>query len=151
MQSMSTNAPRRRFSRSLLAAVFSFAMLLAVPVPDALADSLREVAERVARQHDGKVIAAREVQRSGRRYYEIRILTRDGVVKTIRVPADNLSTAQIPALSQSGQGPAAMGSLDSRMKRGHGRIAPDRALSGDQFRKAVKRGSPRPEALAERD
>jgi len=151
MHSMSTNAPRRRFSRSLLAAVFSFAMLLAVPVPDALADSLREVAERVARQHDGKVIAAREVQRSGRRYYEIRILTRDGVVKTIRVPADNLSTAQIPGLLQSSQAPVATGSLDSRMTREHRRISTDRALSGDQPRTADKRGSPRPEALVERD
>ena len=57
-----------------------------LPVAEASADSLREVAERVARQHDGKVIGAREVERNGRRYYEIRILTRDGVVKTVRVP-----------------------------------------------------------------
>jgi hypothetical protein len=70
-------------------AFFAAILLLAVPVTDACADSLREVAERVARQYDGKVIAAREVQRNGRRFYEIRILTRDGVVRTIRVPADD--------------------------------------------------------------
>jgi len=62
-------------------------LLVGVPVPQAHADSLREVAERVARQHDAKVISAREVERNGRKYYEIRILTRDGVVKTVRVPA----------------------------------------------------------------
>jgi len=61
---------------------------LALPAPEALADSLREVAERVARQHDAKkVISARVVERDGRRFYEIRILTRDDVIKTIRVPA----------------------------------------------------------------
>lgn len=82
---------RKHCKRSLLAAVFSVLLLLAGPVPEAFADSLREVAERVARQNDGKVIGAREVQRNGRRYYEIRILTRDGVVRTIRVPADDRS------------------------------------------------------------
>ncbi|PKL96310.1 MAG: hypothetical protein CVV18_02210 [Gammaproteobacteria bacterium HGW-Gammaproteobacteria-8] len=73
--------------RFLRAGLLAFSLLLLLPAPDAFADSLREVAERVARQHDGKVIAAREVRRGGRRYYEIRILTRDGVVKNIRVPA----------------------------------------------------------------
>ena len=63
---------------------------LAFPAPEAFADSLREVAERVARQHDAKkVISARVVERDGRKFYVIRILTRDDVIKTIRVPADD--------------------------------------------------------------
>lgn len=86
---MIATSRRACLSRSLVAAFFAAVLLLGVPVTDAYADSLREVAERVARQHDGKVIAAREVQRNGRRFYEIRILTRDGVVRTIRVPADD--------------------------------------------------------------
>ena len=62
---------------------------LALPAPEARADNLREVAERVARQHDAKkVISARVVERGGRKFYVIRILTRDDVIKTIRVPAD---------------------------------------------------------------
>jgi len=52
-----------------------------------MADSLREVAERLAREHDGQVVSARVVERDGRRYYVIRILTKDGVVRTFRVPA----------------------------------------------------------------
>lgn len=73
----------RTFVAALIAAVF----LALTPLDDALADSLQEVAERVARQHDAKVVSAREVERDGRRIYVIRILTRDGVVRTIRVPA----------------------------------------------------------------
>jgi hypothetical protein len=59
----------------------------ALPAPEALADSLREVAERVAREHNAKVVSARVVERGGQRFYVIRILTRDGVIRTIRVPA----------------------------------------------------------------
>ena len=69
------------------AALVAFALALAVVPVTALADTLREVAERVARENDAKVVSAREVVRDGRRYYVIRILTRDGVVRTIRVPA----------------------------------------------------------------
>lgn len=50
--------------------------------------SLQEAAERVARQHDAKVVSAQTIERDGRRVHVIRILTRDGVVRTIRVPAD---------------------------------------------------------------
>jgi len=74
----------RRFIVASTAAVF---VALALPSPEAIADSLREVAERLAREHDGKVVSARVVERNGRRYYEIRILTDDGVVRTFRVPA----------------------------------------------------------------
>jgi hypothetical protein len=59
----------------------------ALPAPEAFADSLREVAERVAREHNAKVVSARVVERGGQRFYVIRILTRDGVIRTIRVPA----------------------------------------------------------------
>lgn len=79
---------RRRFSGFLRATLLALPLLLLAPAPEALADSLREVAERVARQNDAKVVSARVVERNGRRFYEIRILTRDGVVRTIRVPAD---------------------------------------------------------------
>jgi len=64
-----------------------FALMVFVPVEPAFADSLREVAQRVARQHDARVVSARVVERNGRRIYVIRIVTRAGVVKTIRVPA----------------------------------------------------------------
>ncbi|MEX2499952.1 MAG: hypothetical protein WD397_13870 [Wenzhouxiangellaceae bacterium] len=76
-----------RLTRIMRAILLGLALALVMPAPAALADSLREVAERVARQYDAKVVSAREVERNGRKFYVIRILTRDGVVKTIRVPA----------------------------------------------------------------
>ena len=77
------------FCRSVLRAAFLALLLVAVqPVSTAYAETLREAAERVARQNDAKVVSAREVtDRNGRKIYVIRILTRDGVVRTIRVPA----------------------------------------------------------------
>lgn len=74
----------RAFARACALGVL---LALAAPAPEALADSLREVAERIAREHDGEVVSAREVERDGRRFYVIRILTRDGVVRTFRIPA----------------------------------------------------------------
>ena len=81
---------RNRFAAALRAALLVFSLALLLPAPTAFADSLREVAERVARQHDAKkVISARVVERGGRKFYVIRILTQDDVIKTIRVPADD--------------------------------------------------------------
>ena len=79
----------QRFCRSLLRPAFLALLLIAVqPISTVYAETLREAAERVARQNDAKVVSAREVtDRSGRKVYVIRILTRDGVVRTIRVPA----------------------------------------------------------------
>ncbi len=73
--------------RAAATATLAVGLALWLPAPDAFADSLREVAERIAREHDGEVVSAREVERDGRRFYVIRILTRDGVVRTFRIPA----------------------------------------------------------------
>jgi len=51
------------------------------------AQSLDEAARMAARQNDAKVLSARTVDKGERRYHEIKVLTRKGVVKTIRVPA----------------------------------------------------------------
>lgn len=81
------------FFKSLAAAALVALTLSAAPAMlpggEVRADSLREVAERVARQNDARVVSARVIERNGRRFYEIRIMTRDGVVKTVRVPADD--------------------------------------------------------------
>lgn len=68
-----------------LVTVFALLCLLIAPVA---ATSLNEAAQRVASQYDAKVLSAHTVERDGRRVHVIRILTRDGVVRTIRVPAD---------------------------------------------------------------
>lgn len=80
------------FKDLLAGALLAFVLVAgptALPGGEVRADSLREVAERVARQHDARVVSAREIERNGRRFYEIRIMTRDGVVKTVRVPAED--------------------------------------------------------------
>ncbi|MEE4329245.1 MAG: hypothetical protein V2J10_00140, partial [Wenzhouxiangella sp.] len=66
------------FLRQLLIASLMTVVMLA----SAWALTLQEAAERVARQHDAKVVSARTIERDGRRIHVIRILTRDGVVRT---------------------------------------------------------------------
>ncbi len=73
----------RLIHKFLLALVMAFVMIVS-----AWAISLEEAAERVAQQHDAKVVSAHTIERDGRRIHVIRILTRDGVVRTVRVPAD---------------------------------------------------------------
>ena len=62
--------------------------LTVVMVVSAWAISLEEAAERVARQYDAEVVSAHTIERDGRRVHVIRILTREGVVRTVRVPAN---------------------------------------------------------------
>ena len=78
--------PIAAFCRS---AALALLLVFALPAPEAIADSLREVAERIAREHDAKVVSARVIERNGRRFYVIRILTRDGVIRTFTVPAED--------------------------------------------------------------
>ena len=73
----------RLIARSLSALILALGLVAA-----AWALTLEEAAERVARQHDAQVVSAHTIERDGRRIHVIRILTRDGVVRTIRVPAD---------------------------------------------------------------
>jgi hypothetical protein len=62
-------------------------MLLALTVPaTALAQSLQEAARQAARQYDAKVLSARTVTRGDSRIHEIKLLTKKGVVKTVRIP-----------------------------------------------------------------
>ena len=60
-------------------------LVLLMPVT-AFAISLNEAAEQAARQNNAKVLSARTVEKSYSRVHEIKLLTRDGVVKTVRIP-----------------------------------------------------------------
>jgi len=62
--------------------------LAAVLVAAAWAITLEEAARRVAAEHDARVVSAQTIERDGRRIHVIRIVTRDGVVRTVRVPAE---------------------------------------------------------------
>ena len=62
----------------------TMSMWLSGPVA---AQSLDEAARKAARQNDAKVLSARTVDKGERRFHEIKLLTRKGVVKTVRIPA----------------------------------------------------------------
>lgn len=51
----------------------------------AWAQSLDEAAAQAARQHNAKVLSARTVQEGKKRVHVIKLLTPDGVVKTVRI------------------------------------------------------------------
>jgi len=62
-------------------------MMLALTVPvSAFAQSLQEAARMAAQQYDAKVLSARTVTRGQSRVHEIKLLTKKGVVKTVRIP-----------------------------------------------------------------
>ena len=70
--------------------LFSFllAMTVAQFAPtNAWALTLDEAARNAARQYNAKVLSARTVTEGNRRVYVIKLLTKDGVVKTVRIPA----------------------------------------------------------------
>ncbi len=72
----------KRFFRQWL-----IVLLLALTVPaTAFAQSLQEAARQAAQQYDAKVLSARTVTRGDSRIHEIKLLTKNGVVKTVRIP-----------------------------------------------------------------
>ena len=60
-------------------------LVLLVPV-SSFAISLNDAAKNAARQHDAKVLSARTIQQGNKRTHEIKLLTKKGVVKIVRVP-----------------------------------------------------------------
>jgi len=62
-------------------------LLLALTLPlSAMAISLDDAAKRAAQQNNAKVLSARTVTQGNRRIHEIKLLTKDGVVKIVRIP-----------------------------------------------------------------
>jgi uncharacterized membrane protein YkoI len=60
--------------------------LLALAVPTlSFAISLDQAARQAARQHNAKVLSAQTVEQKGQRVHVIKVLTKDGVVKTVRI------------------------------------------------------------------
>ena len=72
---------RRKILQSLCIAL----LVLSMPV-SAFATNLNEAAKQAARQNNAKVLSAKTVQRGNKRMHEIKLLTKKGVVKTVRVP-----------------------------------------------------------------
>ena len=67
-------------------AVAAAALMLALAVSTAVyGQSLDEAARQAARQYNAKVLSAKTVQQGNRRVHVIKLLTKDGVVKTVRI------------------------------------------------------------------
>jgi len=61
-------------------------VLLALMLPLAvMGQTLDQAARQAASQFDAKVLSARTVQQGDQRIHVIKLLTRDGVVKTVRI------------------------------------------------------------------
>jgi hypothetical protein len=61
-------------------------LLLALAVPlTVAAQSLDQAAREAARQYDAKILSARTIDEGGREVHVIKLLTRDGIVKTVRI------------------------------------------------------------------
>jgi hypothetical protein len=64
----------------------AFASILALAATtDTWAQTLDEAASQAAREYQAKVLSARTVQEGDKRVHVIKLLTKDGVVKTVRV------------------------------------------------------------------
>jgi len=72
-----------RLASTLVTCLCVFLLLFAL---SAEAITLKQAARQVAKQYDGKVVAARTVEQNGRRIHIIRVVTKQGVVKTVRIP-----------------------------------------------------------------
>ena len=55
----------------------------------AFAVKLEEAAKQAAKQNNAKVLSARTVQKGNNRTHDIKLLTKKGVVKTVKVPDKN--------------------------------------------------------------
>jgi uncharacterized membrane protein YkoI len=68
--------------KRLLATLLLSLSLMSMP---AMAQSLEEAAREAARQYKARVLSARTVQEDGHKVHVIKLVTADGVVKTVRV------------------------------------------------------------------
>lgn len=69
---------------------FLLALLLTLPLT-VFAQSLDQAAGEAARQYDAKVLSAHTEQKGDREVHVIKLLTRDGVVRVVRIPVRSTS------------------------------------------------------------
>jgi hypothetical protein len=69
--------------------IVCFTLLVTLVPVSAMAITLDEAAKKAARQNDAKVLSARTVKQGNSRIHEIKVLTKEGVVKTVRIPENS--------------------------------------------------------------
>ena len=85
-QLQETHEPMKtHFNKWLLSLLAALVLGMSMPT-SAFAQSLEEAARQAARQYNAKVLSARTVNEGERRVHVIKLLTKDGVVKVVRIP-----------------------------------------------------------------
>ncbi len=74
--------------RVLSIAIVVFAWLVVAPAAHAAALTLQDAVAKVERDTHGKVLSAETKRTGNRTVYRIKVLTHDGQVQVIEVPAD---------------------------------------------------------------
>jgi hypothetical protein len=69
-----------------LTAIFLTSLLLVSAMPAEAASSKEQAAREAARQYNAKVLSVKEQKQGRSSVYVVKLLTKDGVVKTVRVP-----------------------------------------------------------------
>ncbi len=69
--------------------IVCFTLLITLVPVSAMAITLNDAAKKAARQNDAKVLSARTVKQGNSRIHEIKVLTKKGVVKTVRIPENS--------------------------------------------------------------
>jgi hypothetical protein len=72
---------RLTYGQQLCTALLTLLMSVSV-----FAIELDEAARQAAKQNNAKVLSAKTINQGGNRIHEIKLLTKKGVVKTVRVP-----------------------------------------------------------------
>ncbi len=78
----------REVKTALIAVLLGCACLTAAPTLRAAAMSMQDAIAKVERDTHGKVLSAETKRTGNRAVYRIKVLTRDGRVQVIEVPAD---------------------------------------------------------------
>jgi len=73
------------FMKKWLMHIALASILVLAASADAWAQSLDEAASQAARQYNAKVLSAHTVQEGDKRVHVIKLLTKDGVVKIVRI------------------------------------------------------------------
>lgn len=77
----------RRVMRPIAVVLLALALIAPLPAAAQRAVDLRDAVERVQRQTGGRILAAETVRIGRQKVYRIKVLTRDGRVRVVQVPA----------------------------------------------------------------
>ena len=72
--------------KNRLTTILLASLMLVLATSAEAAKSREQAARQAAKQHDAKVLSVKEQKQGQSSVYVVKLLTKDGVVKTVRVP-----------------------------------------------------------------